>query len=102
MLLCHPANSMPEPLNPKIRRWIERSVYRPGDSEDVLLLKRIHWISLNLANPLRMLISSVSIAPFGRTSWMLICSQHCGKSARSRQTGWRTTMGFGHTQLSVT
>ncbi len=40
---------MPEPLNLRINRWIERSVYRPGDCEDILLLKRIYWVSLHLA-----------------------------------------------------
>ncbi len=33
-------------LIPKISAWINHSVYIPGDSEDISLLKRIHWVSL--------------------------------------------------------
>ncbi|HDS08311.1 MAG TPA: hypothetical protein ENO05_11875, partial [Bacteroides sp.] len=36
-------------LIPIISKWIERSIYDPGDSDDVYLLKRIHWVSLHVA-----------------------------------------------------
>jgi signal transduction histidine kinase/DNA-binding response OmpR family regulator len=36
-------------LIPEINTWITRSIQYPGDSEDIHLLKRIHWVSLHLA-----------------------------------------------------
>jgi hypothetical protein len=61
-------------LIPKVNAWIRRSVYRPGDSDDFFLLKRIHWALLNLSVilvspiiPLALILNVPNWLPMGIT-----------------------------------
>ncbi len=64
-------------LSPKFNAWVIKSVYYPGDTEEIILLKRIYWIYLH-AISLFLLLFLPSFIFLHLRYWVLLVYVYCG------------------------